>query len=108
MKIGKFDQKIEFFTEGQVSDGYGGTTPGDITVLKTFAAIEQLPQSRNIEQVQLSLPSTYRVSVMYRSGFTPSVKMMVKWRNEKFNIITSPVIDEVRITKQWTFDICRS
>ena len=43
MKLGKFDQKIQFVKEGQVSDGAGGYTPGDIPVLETYAAIEQLP-----------------------------------------------------------------
>ena len=107
MKLGKFDQKIQFVKEGQVSDGAGGYTPGDIPVLETYAAIEQLPQSRSIEQVQLQLPSTWRVSIHARKNFIPTVAMRVLWRGDRYNIITSPVVEGARYQKTQTFDICR-
>jgi SPP1 family predicted phage head-tail adaptor len=108
MKLGKFDQKIQFVRDGKVSDGAGGYIPGEILILETFAAIEQLAQSRQIEQVQLQLPSTWRVSIHARKDFTPEVGMRVKWSGEKYNIITSPFVEGVRYKKSQTFDICRS
>lgn len=107
MKLGRYDQKIQFLTEGEVSDGAGGTIPGDIPVLETFAAIEQLKQSRSIEQVQMRLPATYRVGVQVRKNFIPSVNMRVLWMGQKYSIITSPVVENVRYQQQWTFDICQ-
>lgn len=107
MKLGGYNQKIQFIHEGQVPDGYGGCMPSDVVDLETFARIEQLPQSRSIEQVQMKLPSTYRVGVQARSGFYPSVNNMVKWRGEKYSIITSPVVENVRLNQEWIFDICQ-
>lgn len=103
-----YDQKIDFITEGETSDGYGGVTPSDTVELSTWAAIEQLKQSRSIEQVQMKLPSTYRVKVQVREGFYPTVNMRVKWNGQKFNILTSPVVENVRLKKEWIFDICQS
>ena len=96
MKLGKYDQKVQFGNEGMVSDGAGGYVPGDVVILETFARIEQLKQSWNIEQVQMKLPSTYRVGVQVRKGFEPNITMWLKWRGEKYNIITSPVVEDVR------------
>jgi len=107
MKLGKFDQKIQVVTEGQVSDGKGGYIPNDVVKLDTYAAIEQLKQSRSIEQVQMKLPSTFRVTIHYRNGYHPTVSDILKWAGERYNIITSPVVESVRYGKQLTFDVCR-
>ena len=47
--FGKYDQRIKFFNEGTTSDGYSGTTPSVIEVLTTWARVEQLKVSKNIE-----------------------------------------------------------
>lgn len=107
MNIGRYDQKIEFLSEGTVSDGAGGYIPQEVVILSTFAAIEQLPQSRSLEQVQMKLPSVFRVSIHHRQSFTPKVADIVRWKGERYNIITSPVIEDVRYGKQLTFDICQ-
>ena len=105
MKIGRYDQKISFISEGTTADNYGGTTPTDEVVLETFASIKQMSQSKTIEQSQLGLPATYKVSVQYRSGFTPTVAMRVIWRNVRYNITTTPEVENVRIQREWTFII---
>ena len=105
MNIGRYDQKISFISEGATSDNYGGTTPTDEVVLETFASIKQMSQSKTIEQSQLGLPSTYKVSVQYRTGFKPTVAMRVIWRNERYNITTTPEVENVRIQREWTFII---
>lgn len=107
MKLGSFDQKIQFVSEGKVSDGKGGYIPQEIVELSTYAAIEQLKQSRSLEQVQMKLPSAYRVSIHARESFTPTVGKKVKWRGEYFNIITAPVEENTRYRKLLTFDICQ-
>ena len=105
MNIGRYDQKISFISEGVTSDNYGGTTPTDEVVLETFASIKQMSQLKTIEQSQLGLPATYKVSVQYRSGFTPTVAMRVIWRNVRYNITTTPEVENVRIQREWTFII---
>ena len=105
MKIGRYDQKISFISEGVTSDSYGGTTPTEQVVLETFASIKQMSQSKTIEQSQLGLPATYKVSVQYRTGFKPTVAMRVIWRNTRYNITTTPEVENVRIQREWTFII---
>ena len=105
MRIGRYDQKISFISEGTTADNYGGTTPTETIELETFASIKQMSQSKTIEQSQLGLPATYKVSVQYRSGFTPTVAMRVIWRNTRYNITTTPEVENVRIQREWTFII---
>ena len=107
MRIGRYDQKISFISEGTTADNYGGTTPTEQVVLETFASIKQMSQSKTIEQSQLGLPATYKVSVQYRSGFTPTVAMRVIWRNARYNIITTPEVENVRIQREWVFIISK-
>ena len=107
MKIGRYDQKISFISEGTTADNYGGTTPTETIELETFASIKQMSQSKTIEQSQLGLPATYKVSVQYRSGFTPTVAMRVIWRNVRYNIITTPEVENVRIQREWVFIISK-
>ena len=105
MKIGRYDQQIEFWSEGMVSDGYGGYTPKPLLELKTWARIEQLKVSADIEQAQLKLPTMYRVGVMARDGFIPSVEHIVKWRGKMYRIVNAPVVESVRYRQEWVFDI---
>jgi len=107
LRVGKYDQKITFIRFQRVSNGSGGTVVTPVDVLATWARIDQLKQSRNIEQVQMGLPSTYRVGVQVRSGFEPSIAMVVRWRGEDYAIKTSPVVDNVRTGKEWVFDISK-
>ena len=105
MKLGKYDQRIEFTTEGTTADSYGGYTPTEISVLTTWARIEQLTASKNIEQAQMQLPTIYRVGVQCRDGFLPEVKHLIKWRGKKFKIINSPTVQSVRLNQEWIFDV---
>ena len=105
MKLGRYDQKIEFVTEGSTSDGSGGYVPTIDVVLATWARVEQLQTSKNIEQAQMQLPTIYRVGVQCRDGFLPEVKHLIKWRGKKFKIINSPTVQSVRLNQEWIFDI---
>ena len=107
MKIGRYDQKISFISEGTTADNYGGTTPTETIELETFASIQQMSQSKTIEQSQLGLPATYKVSVQYRLRFTPTVAMRVVWRGNYYNIITTPEVENVRIQREWVFIISK-
>ena len=104
-KFGKYDQRIKFFNEGTTSDGYGGTTPSVVEVLTTWARVEQLKVSKNIEQAQMSLPTMYRVGVLCRDGFEPNVEHIVEWRGKRYAIVNAPVVESVRYQQEWQFDI---
>lgn len=105
MKLGRYSQKVEFITEGNVSDGVGGYEPTITTVLSTWAGIEQLSTSKDIEQAQMSLPSIYRARVQARKGFDITIKHSVRWRGVIYEIISTPVVDNVLLRKEWVFDM---
>lgn len=108
MRYGKYDQKIQFISYTQVSDGAGGYDSTEKVDLTTFARIEQLKVRADIEQSQMQLPAVYRVRVMVRKGFLPMVNSNVKWRGDIYQISTTPQVEDVRLQKEWVFDIVRA
>ena len=107
LKLGDLDQKIEFFEEQSIQDDSGNNVVTSVSVLNTFAKIEQLKQSRKLEDAQLKFPSTYDVTILNRAGFFPNTNMIVKWRNDTYNITSTPEIDDVRVQKFYSFIISR-
>lgn len=103
--FGKYDQRIKLFNEGVIPDGYGGTTPSVVEVLTTWARVEQLKVSKNIEQAQMSLQTMYRVGVLCRDGFEPSVENIVEWMGKRYAIVNAPTVESVRYQQEWQFDI---
>ena len=107
LKLGDLDQRIEFFEEQSIQDDSGNYVVTSVSVLKTFAKIEQLKQSRRLEDAQLKFPSTYDVTILNREGFFPNTNMVVKWRNDTYNITSTPEIDDVRFQKFYSFIISK-
>jgi head-tail adaptor len=107
LKLGDLDQRIEFFEEQSTQDASGNNVVTNVLVLSTFAKIEQLKQSRRLEDAQLKFPSTYDVTILNRSGFFPNTNMVVKWRNDTYNITSTPEIDDVRVQKFYSFIISK-
>ena len=107
LMLGDLDQRIEFFEEQSIQDDSGNYVVTDVSVLKTFAKIEQLRQSRRLEDAQLKFPSTYDVTILNREGFFPNTNMIVKWRNNTYNITSTPEIDDVRFQKFYSFIISK-
>ena len=107
LMLGDLDQRIEFFEEQSIQDDSGNYVVTDVSVLKTFAKIEQLKQSRRLEDAQLKFPSTYDVTILNRDGFFPNTNMVVKWRNDTYNITSAPEIDDVRVQKFYSFIISK-
>jgi SPP1 family predicted phage head-tail adaptor len=107
LKLGDLDQRIEFFEEQSTQDDSGNNVVTDVSVLKTFAKIEQLKQSRRLEDAQLKFPSTYDVTILNREGFFPNTNMVVKWRGDTYNITSTPEIDDVRVQKFYSFIISK-
>ena len=107
LKLGDLDQKIEFLEEQSTQDSSGNNVVTNVLVLSTFAKIEQLKQSRKLEDAQLKFPSTYDVTILNRSGFFPDTNMVVKWRGDIYNITSTPEIDDVRFQKFYSFIISK-
>ena len=107
LKLGDLDQRIEFFEEQSTQDDSGNYVVTSVSVLKTFAKIEQLRQSRKLEDAQLKFPSTYNVTILNRAGFFPNTNMIIKWRNDTYNITSTPEIDDVRVQKFYSFIISK-
>lgn len=105
LHFGRYDQKIEFVTFGQISDGAGGFNPIEKSELKTWASVEQLRRNKDIQEAQIKLPNTYRVRVQVREGFYPKIEMVVKWRGNNYQMLSAPEVDDVRMGKEWIFDI---
>ena len=107
LKLGDLDQRIEFFEEQSIQDDSGNYVVTSVSVLKTFAKIEQLKQSRKLEDAQLKFPSTYNVTILNREGFSPNTNMIIKWRNDTYNVTSTPEIDDVRVQKFYSFIISK-
>ena len=107
LMLGDLDQRVEFFEEQSIQDDSGNYVVTSVSVLKTFAKIEQLKQSRRLEDAQLKFPSTYNVTILNREGFFPNTNMTFKWRNDTYNITSTPEIDDVRIQKFYSFIISK-
>ncbi len=107
LKLGDLDQRIEFFEEQSIQDDSGNYVVTDVSVLKTFAKIDQLKQSRKLEDAQLKFPSTYNVTILNRAGFFPNTNMVVKWRNDTYNVTSTPEIEDVRVQKFYSFIISK-
>ena len=107
LKLGDLDQKIEVLEEQSIRDDSGNYVVTSVSVLKTFAKIEQLRQSRRLEDAQLKFPSTYDVTILNREGFFPNTNMVVKWRGDTYNITSTPEIDDVRFQKFYSFIISK-
>ena len=97
----RLTEKIQAISEGSQSDGYGGSIPVEVIDFDAWASIEQLRTSKDIEQAQISLPSTFRVKT--RKEFNK--KQIVKWRGQKYSIVSTPQVDFVRRARIYTFDI---
>lgn len=107
LKLGDLDQRIEFFTEQSTQDDSGNYVVTSVSILRTFAKIEQLKQSRRLEDIQLKFPSTYNVTILNRDGFFPNTDMVIKWQNDTYNITSTPEIDDVRFQKFYSFIISK-
>ena len=98
---------VGILEEQSIQDDSGNYVVTSVSVLKTFAKIEQLRQSRRLEDAQLKFPSTYDVTILNREGFFPNTNMIVKWRGDTYNITSTPEIDDVRVQKFYSFIISK-
>ena len=108
MKIGRYDQEVTIYTKKRVSNGSGGQMVTYINPVVIFARVTQLKQSRNLQEVQLKLPTAFRIGIHY-DAYNPTLENVIEWDGDKYNIINTPTrVDYTRNVKEWEFDIIRA
>ena len=98
--FGKYDQKVTFRNFQNVSDGFGGTVPTWVDVITTFASVEQLKSSKDIDHAQIDLDKTYLIKIQYRSSFTPTEKHQIVYRGKTL-AITSVLLNDERLSREY-------
>ena len=101
----RLNNKIQFITESKVQNNTGSFDVVEVIELETWAHIEQLNVSKDIEQAQQKLPKVFRVTIRDREGFYPKVDNIINWKGNRFVIISSPQIDETIRSRYLVFDI---
>lgn len=108
MKIGRYDQEVTIYTKQRVSNGAGGYMVTYINPVTIFARVEQLKQSRSLQEVQLKLPTALRIGIHF-DAYNPTLENVIEWQGEKYNIINTPTrVDYTRNVKEWEFDIVKA
>lgn len=107
INFGKYDQKVSFISYQLVSDGYGGTTPTETELLETFARVRQLGSGDRTESLDLTLSQSYQIGIQVRESFTPTVSMMVKYRDVRYKI-TGVVKRFERMSQEWVINIVQA
>ena len=104
--FGKYDKMVRFKTLENVSDGYGGTKVEWVELLSTFARMVQVGARKDIEQMQIEQPKTYRLGIMKRKSFYPSVKHTVEFLGENYDI-TGVTENDLRLGQEYVIDIVK-
>lgn len=107
INFGAYDQKCEFINFQNLTDGYGGSIPTESISLATKCRSIQISGGFGFESLQLTLPDTYRIGVLIRSGFQPSTAMQIKYKGEVHKI-TGVSITSERNAKEWIITMIRS
>lgn len=98
---GKRQEKIKFYSYPKVSDGAGGWVPGSTPtlVLETWASVKQIKASRQAENLQEAINSTYEFKLLKRAGFEPQSDYTIEWRSDKYNI--TGIAENVEENREW-------
>lgn len=97
-KPSDFKERISFIVSTLISDGQGGTEPGEPeTILTTNAKVTPLTSSRKLEANQQALNQVYEVVIWKREGFEPTKSMTLVYRGRTMTI--NSVVDEFE--KHW-------
>lgn len=103
--FGKYDQRVKFKNFQNVPDGAGGTEPVWTEKLSTPARMIQVGSRRDIEQMQIGLPKTYRIAILKRKAYTPSELDTVEYEGNDFTITGINEGKELRMGQEWVIDI---
>jgi SPP1 family predicted phage head-tail adaptor len=94
MKSGSYDQKINFKSFQNISDGFGGTVPNFVNLITTFAAVKITKAFNITEAGQMELPLIYTFRIQYRNSFIPTVAMRITYKDKDIQIKSIQENDE--------------
>jgi len=83
---GDLNQKIEIFKVEYVKDGFGGTSPVNISYWATFAKVDLARASRSLQALQEVLKPAINVVIRNRTDKFIEAGMLLEWRGELFTI----------------------
>ena len=99
----RLTEKVEVISYGSASDGAGGTIPVKQVLFEMYVAIEQLQTRKDIEQAQMTFPSTYRV----KSRKAVEVGNIISWKGKEFVVTSTPYTGDVRRVRYYYFDMIK-
>src|SRR5690625_8015334 len=100
MNYVKYNVKVEFISLQDVDDGYGGTKPEEALLRNTFARMIQVGARRDIEQMQIGMPKTYRIGIYKRKAYEPKSSHFVDFKGS-INVIKNVVADEIEYVDEF-------
>lgn len=99
--IGKYDQRVTFKELGQVPDGFGGTFPGLVNVLSTFARVEGVSTYTAVQTLQITEGKVKKFFIKVRKGFEPNETMLINYKGKDYTITTPQEVDNERYQLEW-------
>lgn len=91
INTGELNQRIEIFRIGNVSDGSGGSIPGEELYWSTYAKVKPLSSRQVLESNQEELKDGFSFIVRYRKDKSITPEMFIKYRGGRLKIISAPV-----------------
>lgn len=92
---GRLRERVKIQSDAKASDGAGGytlTTPA--LVAEVWAAIEPLEGNEQIQAMQTEAKATHRVTIRYREGLKPSMRLLYGTR--VFEVVAPPIDTDER------------
>lgn len=91
MNTGGYDKKISFISMAGTSDGKGGTIPGRVILISTFASVKQESSISAAKYLALQgnqdvLNKVYKIKIRYRASFLPTEDMFIAYRGYDLTI----------------------
>lgn len=79
-------QKIDFMTSQLANQVSGGQTETMVVALSTFAWVRPTSSNRTFLHNEGVIIDSYNFDVQYRTGFTPTKSMTIRYRNRLYAI----------------------
>ena len=83
---GFLNQRVKIYQNDPIANPYGGLDPNNTLYWDTYAEVEQLTSSRNLEANQALLLMVFRFKIRYRTDKNIQNDMLLYWRGSWFTI----------------------
>jgi SPP1 family predicted phage head-tail adaptor len=90
LRAGSLRHRVTLQQPAETPDGGGGFTLAWTDVATVWAAIEPLKGAERLHAQQLQSPVTHRVTMRYRSGVTPTMRLLFEARTLNIRAVIDP------------------